>query len=419
MARRGVLVVLLLLLAATGGARGHSGGADATEARIEFPPWVLWAAAGGVVVVSFGVVGAYLSRRDLGVVARAPAPGRGGPGPRIVASAAGLVTWIGVAIAPFASVRFDAVPQLALWVVLAGVLPMVAYLLGNPWPRCDPFQVVVHIGNALRRGRRVGYPAALGRWPAAALALAFVALEVGTRLDGRTLGALMLAYLAFQLAAVLVFEPREWLDHAELFGVAMAWWSRLPLTSPGRWAAGQAMRRGDTAVVLALLVGVNLDGFLATGLGRAARAHAQAAAGPAAVGLVVLAGFAVFGLALYGAALAARRFAHDLSPASQLASTFAPSLMPIAAGYHLAHVLPAVLETIYAAVPATVWVGIVQLSFILGGHVLAIVASHRSAFERFDSRIQAIRSEAPVTAAMVVYTVVGMWILTAAAGGAA
>jgi hypothetical protein len=141
---------------------------------------------------------------------------------------------------------------------------------------------------------------------------------------------------------------------------------------------------------------------------------------------VLLAGFAGFLGAYRVATRAARRTAPTYLSREVLASRFAASLLPIAAGYHLAHYLDYVLRLapslasaavdplspapLVLAVPA--WVGGVALLAVLCGHVLAVAVAHAVAFDLFPGRMQAIRSQYPLTVVLVCYTVVSLWIVS-------
>ncbi|MFB6086892.1 MAG: hypothetical protein ABEJ85_00095, partial [Haloarculaceae archaeon] len=114
---------------------------------------------------------------------------------------------------------------------------------------------------------------------------------------------------------------------------------------------------------------------------------------------------------------------------------FAPSLLPIAAGYHVAHFLAYFLSLLPQTVSVVLhprftvlgladtaalagqvlvvpgWFGLLQLGFVLGGHVLAVWVAHARSFELFPGAFKPIRSQYPITAAMIAYTLASMWIV--------
>lgn len=115
------------------------------------------------------------------------------------------------------------------------------------------------------------------------------------------------------------------------------------------------------------------------------------------------------------------------------AAEFVPALMPIAIAYHLAHYLsafvmlptlllprlldplgtaqdPPALDSAAAGVDVNVlWTLIVAA--IIAGHVLSVYLAHVLALERAGDRRLAVRTELPLLALMVCYTMISLWIL--------
>ncbi|MEO6743116.1 MAG: hypothetical protein ABIS28_00055 [Caldimonas sp.] len=142
-------------------------------------------------------------------------------------------------------------------------------------------------------------------------------------------------------------------------------------------------------------------------------------------------------------ALAAR--ADRLQPASaridavglrEAAGWFVMTLVPIAVAYHLAHYASLLLTAGQFIVPLAsdpfgfgwdlfgtrsravdlgvidpyvAWYGSVAL--IVFGHVVAVLAAHAAALRLFGSRRSALVSQLPMTALMVAYTTLSLWIL--------
>lgn len=57
------------------------------------------------------------------------------------------------------------------------------------------------------------------------------------------------------------------------------------------------------------------------------------------------------------------------------------------------------------------WIGLVDVAFVLFGHLLAIRAAHAVAFDPFSGRLQAVRSLFPFVV-RVLYTTLGPWRLS-------
>ena len=124
---------------------------------------------------------------------------------------------------------------------------------------------------------------------------------------------------------------------------------------------------------------------------------------------------------------AGKRAARTYLSADALARRFAPPLLAIAAGYHLAHFLgyflelsPALATTVAAPLspPELValvlpgWFGGVELGAVVLGHLLAIWVAHAAAYDVFPGKLQAVRSQYGVTVAMVCYTMASLWIVS-------
>jgi len=438
-----------------GPAAAHFGGlGPAVETRLDIPPWVVWVTGATVVAVSFVVVGAFLTRADAGLPARALASAHAKRSPPRASQALGLA---GLGLCILAGLLPGAQglwPAAALWLVLWAALPVVAYTLGDPWPRLSPFHALAPLADRARRGAA---PRALPSWvgasPAVLLLLGLVGFEsFSAAQDSVLLGRLALAYTLLTFAGMARYGSADWLAEAEVFTRVFRWWGAV--APVGRDDAGKLGWRGfggglaalemrgwsDVAFTVALLYGVNYDGFLATATGQAAL-RAGAGLGTAGAHAVVLvAGYALFLGAFVACVHLVRRAAESLAPVPRLACAFAAALVPIAVGYHAAHNLfyawehaPRVLFALadplglgwslfhvpgstrlplpQALVPV---LGTVQMLLILAGHVLAVVVAHRLAFAAFPSRVQAVRSELPLTGAMVFYTLVGLWILSSA-----
>ena len=58
------------------------------------------------------------------------------------------------------------------------------------------------------------------------------------------------------------------------------------------------------------------------------------------------------------------------------------------------------------------WFGGVELAAVVLGHLLAIWVAHAVAYEVFPGKLQAVRSQYAVTAAMVCYTMASLWVVS-------
>jgi hypothetical protein len=124
---------------------------------------------------------------------------------------------------------------------------------------------------------------------------------------------------------------------------------------------------------------------------------------------------------------------------------FAPSILPIALGYHIAHYFPSFLvDSQYAVLVATDPMGVgadflqvgtyyvttgffnsqdsvrliwlTQAAAVVGGHILAVMMAHAIALRHFGSTRHAVLSQSPLVLFMVLYTLFGLWLLASPRG---
>ncbi|ELZ07830.1 hypothetical protein [Natrialba aegyptia] len=366
------------------------------------------------------------------------------------------------------------------FVGLRSLLPMVAFLVGNPWPALDPFRRLARALAALGEGVMcllppiqsfggtdtdstdtgptdthaiadggsglLTYPSTLSSWPAVAGlgALVWLELVLPVTSDPPLLARLAAGYTIYTVAGAILFGSNAWFRRADplatvfrLYGAVAPIQRRrdgrgLTLVLPGSRLRDPDLvtDASEVAFVLLLVWELTFNGFVVTPPGSRLLAELVGAGAPVAVATfaVFAGGYAVaFGL-YWLAASTARRTAPTYLSTATLARRFAPPLLAIAAGYHVAHYVGVVLSLSPAAVavvtsplspplnPTTLalpgWVGMLEIGALLAGHLLAVWVAHATAFDCFPGRLQAIRSQYPLIAVMVCYTAVSLWLLT-------
>lgn len=140
--------------------------------------------------------------------------------------------------------------------------------------------------------------------------------------------------------------------------------------------------------------------------------------------------------AVYALGIALVAWAGGAARAAPLRRAFLPSLLPIVLVYHITHyytliesqgvkIIALVSDPFgwgwnlfgtadwlqRSIVPDTAVVWHVQVGLILAGHVWSVVAAHHEALRQFDGAARATRSQLPMLALMVAFTVAGLWIL--------
>jgi hypothetical protein len=432
-----------LLVALVGTASAHSGSLAGATASATVPTW-LTVLTGGIVVGATFLFTTLLTDHDAmrdvnwwRVTAPLPA------NPRRALVWTGRVVSVGtLALVLVTGLTGTTTPTqnfalLAVWAGWWAGYTMTTYLVGNSWPLVNPWRT---LATLLPSGERP-YPDRYGPWPAVVGLLALVYVEVVSPVasDPVLLVTVVLGYTVATLAGAAAFGPETWFGRIDpISRVFRAYGALAPvqrtddgvaLRLPGAALVRDPLAAGGPAFVVALLWVTTYDGFVATPAWASLVRPLVGAGVPALLVylLALVAGYALFLGAYRLAARAARRTGDSYVTSRYIERWFAASLLPIAAGYHVAHFLsyfltlaPALgdaLATPFAA-PATVtvlvlpgWFGVVGLLFVVVGHMLAVWVGHALAFDLFTGRLQPIRSQYPFIVAMVCYTVTSMWIV--------
>jgi hypothetical protein len=480
--RRRYFAPLLVAAAALVAPASASAHAIAIDYNFPLPIW-LYALAAGAAVLASAPAAAFAVRggrdRTSGDVYPRLRPLRLGAIGSVVTLLLLLDGLVGGAFGDPLSVTANPLPLL-VWVDFWVGLGIVGALVGNLWDFVSPLNAA---GRALdrflaRRGvvaRR--YPDWLGVWPATLQLLAWSWAELvwlGSARP-RNLLVIVLVYLVVQVALMGVFGAERWLAHGELFTVFARTLARFaplelyvrtpqpPCTAgrcperserlgcPACWLHADAGRRGirlraygsgvrrepplaagGGAFVVAALATVVFDGYHSTRTyaSLVQRLFPAQPAGSTAVGtltLIVIVG--VFVLAFLGVSAIVSLF-EERSPLAT-ARRYAPTLVPIAAVYFIAHYFlywfyvgqltpgtvadPLEHEWVpdYAAwTPldgAAVWW--IEVVLIVWGHIAAVVEAHRVAVARHGSARRALLVQLPLVLLMVAYTFSGLWVL--------
>jgi hypothetical protein len=328
---------------------------------------------------------------------------------------------------------------ITFWV---GLVP-VSLLLGPVWRRVNPLRTL----HALLAPLTGPAPAAdlldrIGLWPAAVALLLYAWLELvyPERSQPSTVALFLLFYGVAQLIAALWFGP-GWFAQADGFEVYSTLLGRLApigrrsdgrlvLRNPLDGAEGTPPLPGLPAVVLVLVGTTAFDGVTRTQWWQNGPGLAGGSAGlPATLGLLDTVGLVA---ALY---IGATRLSGRISGAGEGPTTYAHSLIPIAAGYAVAHyfsllLLDGQLTWILASDPFQTGlnlfgtagnavnytaisprtISLVQVGAIVLGHVLGVVLAHDRAVRVAPAR-QALVAQYPLLVLMVAFTVGGLGLL--------
>jgi len=441
------VTAIALVTAAAGPALAHGVGG---RSDLPLPMWMFAYGAAGALVVSFAALAVFWPAARLeggggGIVvssASRPVTVALGAAARL-AGAVLLVVVFAAAVAGPASPQENLAPVFVYVVFWVG-LTFVSGLVGDVYRALDPFPVLAAPLPAMRGALAEEYR--LGHWPAAALLLAFVWLELvyPDRSDPAMLGVAILVYTGVVLAGAARWG-RPWLRDGEAFSAFFGTLAhmaplhtddegRLRLRPPLSGLTGLQPRPGTQALVLVALGSTTFDGMsrsqmwleLTGGLEKWPAAAVNTVGLLGVIGLVAAAYYTSMRIAARSSA------EHDTGA---LAAAFIHTLVPIVFAYAVAHyfsflvfegqgALAAISDpfglgwdlfgtaerAVDFGVVSTSTIAWVQVGAIVAGHIAGVVLAHDRALALFRPRVAA-RSQYPLLVTMVLFTVGGLTLL--------
>jgi hypothetical protein len=439
------------------------------RADLPLPETLFGAAAAGVLVVSFVALALGWSRprlkslpeKDLFVFPRAL---------EVLLGTLGVLLFFFTVYAGIAgtSGQNDNLAPTMVYVAFWVGVPVASLFLGNVFGVISPWRalgratgwIASRIGGAMPEP--LAYPERLGRIPAAAGLFGFAICELcwAKATEPGPLAIIMLLYFVAMLVGMSLYGVEAWTRNADAFGVLFGLigslsplghredTGRLYLRVPFTGAA-KLTPVGGTIALLVISVGStafdgakegalfnnlaqDLQGFftdfgLSLGLGLE-------------LGFVVgLAGAVLIVALIWTAGMAGMTPPPSAPSRKALARAFGHTLIPIAAGYLVAHYFSLLAyngqdlwrlandplgdgSNYFGGADATIDYGVVsatgiwyvQVFALVIGHVAALVLAHDRALELYGSAKQATRSQVVMLALMVAFTCLGLWLLSAA-----
>jgi hypothetical protein len=332
---------------------------------------------------------------------------------------------------------------ITFWVGVA----FVSFLLGDLWRALNPFDTLAVVVEAARGGdRQPRPPPDLGYWPAVAGLVGFVWLELvyPDRSEPRVLAVAIIGYTVVVLAAVATWG-REWLGKGEAFTALFGLLARaaplgrsddgkLRLRPPFAGLATLERSRGLDALVLVVLGSTTFDGITRTELWTDLSDRTTGVANTL-LGILGLAGAIALVAVVYLGAMRLTARLTDSDDPAQLSLAFAHSLIPIAFAYSVAHYFSLLVlegQAVFSLISdpfgfgwdllgtsgwdinfillSATTIAWVQAGSIVCGHIAAVVVAHDRSLALF-ARGEAVRAQYPLLAAMVVFTVGGLFLL--------
>jgi hypothetical protein len=466
-----ILLPPTLLIAACEGAEAHSMG---VMYNLPIPFWMYAFAASATLALSFLMVGFFVTarnaQRDFRSVEIPDAlPGAGRSTLRCLSVLLLLITMLG---GLFGTQRpFNNFSLTFFWIGFVLGFAYLTVLIGDVYEFINPWRVLCDLIERLRPmafNGRIRYPVWLAYYPALALYMGFIWLELFGQTTPRSLGLVLLGYSMLNFAAAALFGAEAWFRYGEFFAV---FFRLLGKISPIAYASPRA--RGSTTMlrlrppfvglieesadhpsilvfVLFMLSSTAFDGvheslpWVQVFWKYIYPVLAWAIAQPYVffVGLYYdwqwlmlwLSPFVY--LAIYLFFIQVTKFVTGSERSRRdLALQFTYSLIPIALVYNVSHYFtllftdaPRLLLLISdplgvgwdlfgtakllqpIAVPARV-VWHAQVGLIVFGHLVSVYLAHAQALRLFPGGRKALWSQFPMLVLMVAFTTAGLWIL--------
>lgn len=417
-------------------------------------PTGFYTAAGiGAVIVSVVIAG-LMTQRGAGMLfASADMGGRSFPRLHMFASFLGFSLFISVLLAGVLGEQHPLknFMPLYVWTLLWLILPAVQVLIGNIWSWLNPWAFA---GLFLSEN---GQGAQKPCWPALICFLAiylFAMVDIAPDAPAR-LAMIAAGYWLFHVAMIF-WKGTGWLERGEGFTVLFSLLARLSAFSnrhlglPGHGLYSASAPTLSLAIfAIAMLAASSYDGINETfwwlariGVNPLAFPGRSQVITPMVLGFIA-AQFALL-LSFSATCYLGWRLAGSAGSFRGFFKLMALALLPIAAGYHIAHYLTAFMvngqylkialldliretdsslqfrpfiTTGFFNRPASVQViYTVQASAIVIGHILAILLSHSFALRLSGTRRQALISQFPLIVFMIAYTFLGLWLLASPRG---
>ena len=464
----GIVAALAVFCAAAGDAGAHALG---QRYDLPLPLGYYLLASGAAVAVSFVILALFL-RRLGGALARdfdqRPLASGAVPAAIVAVGRTFLIATLVLVVAAglFGNQGpFKNIAPVTVWVICWVGLSLFSAFVGNVWTIFNPWAAIFAVAEKLaaRWGRqlslRLPYPLWLGAWPACAFFWLFAWFELvaAGRDVPRNIAIAAAIYSLITWTGFVLFGRRAWLKNGEVFSIVFGLFGRFaPLhfaaNAPWTWklrpyAAGLLTRKplapSMTAFTLLILATLSVDGLMETPLWRALAERILSDSADAAKPMqyqllataLLVAGPITLGALYFGIVGLMTRLAGGPALAAT-AGLFVLSLVPISIAYHLAHyfsllaiagqfIIPLVSDPfgygwdLFGTTLYRIDISVVDARFIwylaviaiVTGHVIAVWLAHLTAFAVYADAAAARRSQYPMLALMISYTMLSLWIL--------
>ncbi|MFN4140879.1 hypothetical protein [Aestuariivirga sp.] len=448
-----VVLSALFLVSAAGPAFAHASGRGFV---LLLPTGYVIAGGALAVLVSFLAVSLLPHRKGNGAPEAAEEDAlRYGRGASLVSAAVVVFVIIAGLLGP--NDPAENILPLTVWTLWWVLIVMLHPLFGNLWASINPFTGLHGLLNRGAGSSRppLAYPLGAAYWPACLIFFAFAWFQLvyPAPEDRDVLVRVVSLYLCLTLVAVFLFGPQAWLGRADPFAVFLRQLGACAPSGPDglRWPGAGLLKLPVLPVsgvlfVLLTLSSITFDGFANTffwlssiGINPLDHPGRTYLVAPNTLGLI--GAFLVLATAFLAAVAAGWLWAGRPSTLPGLCGRLVYSLIPISIAYHFAHYLGDTLVNLqYLALtlndPLSSGADLLglgqfrvtasfqntasgalalfsaQTAAIVIGHVVGVAVAHAMVAGSSLARPAMLRLELPLTAAMVLYTAFGLWLLS-------
>ena len=357
-----------------------------------------------------------------------------------------------------------------IWVIWWVGLAYLSAFVGDLWRLINPWYSLFHWGEKLfltwtpstTITPLLKYPKWIGITPALVIFFAFAWAEnvYHESVVPIRLGQMIIIYSAITWCGMMMFGKEIWLRNGEAFTVAFGFLARfsplevryntssttninqreINLRFPGSGLIEiGSISTSQMLFVLLLLSAVTFDGLMGTMIWmRLQNSVLEYIPNLLVVGSLglILVSVVFFGL-YFCFSFLMKSFSGANYGTFTFANNFVTSLIPIALAYHVAHFLLFLLIQGQLMVPlisdpfgqgwdlfgtanyrlnfkimSPTFFWIISVTSIVIGHVIGVVVSHLIAVKTIRDRHKAFKSQYPMLALMIFYTIASLWIIT-------
>lgn len=313
------------------------------------------------------------------------------------------------------------------WIYFVVGFAYISAIFGNIYALINPFKTLCPNTKG-----KVKYPNFLSYYPAVFLYVVFIWVELFVEGTPARLTYILAGYTILTFIASLIFGKENWFKFGDFFSIFFKLISKisifeihnqnLHLRPPFVSLSKVEVKHFSLLLfILFMLSSTAFDGIHQTtpyvafywqNINGAIRPIFGADAFLIfQLSTLVLSPFIFLSIYLF-AISASRSLTKSKLKTMQLAQMFAPSLIPIAFVYHFAHYFTLLFsEGLNIILPAN-FVWHTQVAAILIGHIAAVLIAHLIAVDIFQSRQKSLISQMPMLILMVIYTMIGLWILS-------